>query len=102
MHPASTARKFIRNLAPPLAQAANDHVGTVKEFSAPASPQAPALSVDLASELAQYDAKGPGSTSSATTDTGYVAPGTTGSDEFLSFLEADIPKGEAHRWIASK
>jgi len=81
----------------PAPKAANDHVGSVKEFFAPASPQIPALPADLASELAQYDATEPISTPSITTaDAGHVAPGTTEADAFLSFLEADIPKDEAH------
>jgi len=66
----------------------------VKEFSAPAPPQTPALPADLASEPAQYE---PFSIPSTTTaDAGHVASGTTDAGAFLSFLEADIPKGEAH------
>jgi len=57
---------------------ANDHVGSVKEFSAPALPP------DCASEPAQYDASEPVSTPSATTaDPSYVAPGTTDAERFL-------------------
>jgi len=57
------------------------------------------LPVNLASELAQYDATEPVSTHSATiTDASQVAPGTTDADAFLSFMEADISKDEAHHW----
>ncbi|KAF9649123.1 hypothetical protein BDM02DRAFT_3095272 [Thelephora ganbajun] len=81
----------------PAPKAANDHVGSVKEFSTPTPPQTPALPADLASELAQYDATEPVSTpSSSTADASHVAPGTTEADAFLSFLEADIPKDEVH------
>jgi len=43
------------------------------------------------------DATEPVPTASTTTaDAGHVASGTTDADAFLSFLEAYIPKGEAH------
>jgi len=79
--------------APPQAQDA--HVGVVKDFVAPATPKAPALPADLASELAAYDAAEP--VSDAVVNTTTSEDGPTGADAFLSFLEADPPKAaDAH------
>ncbi|KAF9791319.1 ATP synthase complex subunit H-domain-containing protein [Thelephora terrestris] len=81
----------------PAPKAANDHVGSVKEFSAPAPPQVPALPTDLASELARYDATEPVSAPSVTSaEGGHATSEATEADAFLSFLEADVPKEVHH------
>jgi hypothetical protein len=67
-----------------------------------------ALPADLTSKLAQYDATEPVSASSTTTttttttttDAGRIAPGTVEADAFLSSLQANTLKYEAHRWTA--
>ncbi|KAJ3887995.1 ATP synthase complex subunit H-domain-containing protein [Lentinula edodes] len=81
--------------APPVAKDA--HVGVVKSYSVPLAPKAPSLPSDIASELAAYDTSEPVSASQP------AAPQTSGSEEtvsgadaYLSFLEQDLPKPEAH------
>ncbi|KAJ3856709.1 ATP synthase complex subunit H-domain-containing protein [Lentinula lateritia] len=81
--------------APPVAKDA--HVGVVKSYSVPPAPKAPSLPSDIASELAAYDTFEPVSASQP------AAPQTSGSEEtvsgadaYLSFLEQDLPKPEAH------
>lgn len=70
------------------------HVGVVKAYSAPSTPSAPAAPTDLASELSAYDAAEPSTVETtvnlAQDDTG------AGAQEFLAFLEKDLPKPEAH------
>ena len=44
----------------------------------------------------RYDTRDQPVSSPSTTDAGHVAPGTTDTDVFLSFLEGGIPKDEAH------
>lgn len=63
----------------------------------PPAPKAPSLPSDIASELAAYDTSEPVSASQP------AAPQTSGSEEtvsgadaYLSFLEQDLPKPEAH------
>ncbi|KAF9463343.1 ATP synthase complex subunit H-domain-containing protein [Collybia nuda] len=77
--------------APPAKDA---HVGVVKAYSLPPSPVAPSLPSDLAAELTAYDAVEPTKVEVA------VASGSAeevaGAEAYLSFLEADIPKPEAH------
>ncbi|KAF8918370.1 ATP synthase complex subunit H-domain-containing protein [Mucidula mucida] len=72
------------------------HVGLVKTFSAPIAPQAPALPSDLASELSAYDASEPtlAEVQAATTLSETEVAG--GANAYLDFLEADLPKPEAH------
>ena len=72
------------------------HVGSVKEYAIPAPPKAPLLPVDLASELAAYDAAEPVAMDVAATTSTDAAESATGAEAFLSFLEQDIPKAEAH------
>jgi F-type H+-transporting ATPase subunit h len=87
----------------PSSQVVKYHVSPVKVFFAPALPQAPTFPADLASELAQYDATKPVSTSSATTaDAGHIAPRTAETEAFLSSLEVGVPKDEAHHWTTLK
>lgn len=66
----------------------------MKQFALPPSPQAPAIPADLASELSAYDAVEPSiaSAPSATSSNGEQTNG--GADEFLNFLEQDLPKVE--------
>ncbi|KAF9228116.1 hypothetical protein BS17DRAFT_692671, partial [Gyrodon lividus] len=74
------------------------HVGSVKIFSAPAVPKAPILPVDLAAELAAYDAAEPTKAEvEAVKTTGLSGEEVgRGADAFLSFLEADVKHAEAH------
>ncbi|KLO16662.1 hypothetical protein SCHPADRAFT_822939 [Schizopora paradoxa] len=78
--------------APPPVKDA--HVGVVKAFTAPSTPSAPAAPTDLASELSAYDAAEP-STVEATVNLAEDDSGA-GAQEFLAFLEKDLPKPEAH------
>ncbi len=75
-------------------QVKDAHVGVVKAYSAPATPTAPAAPTDLASELSAYDAAEPSVVETTVNitedDTG------AGAQEFLAFLEKDLPKPEAH------
>jgi len=71
------------------------HVGVVKSYSLPPTPKAPVLPVDLASELAAYDAVEPTLAQTAATPES-TEEGAGGAEEFLSFLEQDVPKPEAH------
>ncbi|CAA7262649.1 unnamed protein product [Cyclocybe aegerita] len=81
----------------PATIAKDHHVGSVKQFSLPPTPKAPALPTDLAGELATYDAaeptlaEAPASTAIATAE-----DATGGAEAFLSFLEQDVPKPEHH------
>ncbi|KAI5119279.1 hypothetical protein M0805_008059 [Coniferiporia weirii] len=81
--------------APPAAKDA--HVGVVKAFHAPSAPQPPTVPADLASELAAYDAAEPTLASAPAAKAADIADDTgAGAKEFLAFLEADLPKPEAH------
>jgi len=85
--------------APPVAKDA--HVGVTKEFSAPKAPTTPALPADLSAELAAYETSEPtlAEVQHATSTAGAHddADGSgAGPKEFLAFLEADLPKEEAH------
>ncbi|GLB44583.1 putative ATP synthase complex subunit h [Lyophyllum shimeji] len=68
------------------------HVGVVKQYTLPPAPQPPMVPTDLASELATYEAQEP-------TKVAAAAPAeeeASGAEEFLTFLEQDLPKEEAH------
>ncbi|KAK4683461.1 hypothetical protein P7C73_g6802, partial [Tremellales sp. Uapishka_1] len=62
----------------------------------PSPPTAPALPTDLAAELANFDKQEPtlGSTSAA--PKAAVTEGGESAEEYLSFLEKDLPKADAH------
>ncbi|KAF5375439.1 hypothetical protein D9615_007972 [Tricholomella constricta] len=80
----------------PAAVAKDAHVGVVKSYSLPPSPKAPALPTDLASDLAAYDVAEPTkaqAVKAAATGEEEVA---SGAEAYLSFLEQDLPKVEAH------
>lgn len=78
-------------------QAKDAHVGAVKAFALPPTPKAPILPADLAAELSAYDAAEPTvATAPASADAPVASSETTGADAFLAFLEADVPKPEAH------
>lgn len=77
-------------------QVKDAHVGVVKSYSLPPSPQAPTLPGDLAAELSAYDATEPALAHPTAKGAEEVAAGPTGADAFLTFLEADEPKAEAH------
>lgn len=77
--------------APP--QPADAHVGHVKSFSQPQTPSAPSTPTDLAAELNSYESAQPSFVQS--TESTSESPKTEESaDEFLAFLEADLPKPE--------
>jgi F-type H+-transporting ATPase subunit h len=63
--------------------------------TAPTPPKAPALPSDLAGELAKFDATEPviGATEAKETP---IAEEGEGADEYLTFLEKDLPKAAAH------
>ncbi|EJD04767.1 uncharacterized protein FOMMEDRAFT_27085 [Fomitiporia mediterranea MF3/22] len=91
----------LRSYKPPPA-AKDAHVGVVKPFTPVTPPKAPSPPTDLASELAAYDAQEPSLSSVSSTSSGAAASSEipdesgAGAKEFLSFLEADLPKPEAH------
>ncbi|KAL5525034.1 hypothetical protein ACEPAF_8903 [Sanghuangporus sanghuang] len=91
----------LRTYKPPLAPK-DAHVGVVKPLSIPPAPQPPSPPSDLASELAAYDAQEPtlaaSSPEKAATSASLDLADDSGSGakEFLAFLEADLPKHEAH------
>ncbi|KAK8846797.1 hypothetical protein IAR55_005885 [Kwoniella newhampshirensis] len=74
----------------------NAHVGAVRSFSAPNPPSAPSLPTDLASELAKFDAEEPTIGGSAPKAAAASTEGGESADEYLAFLEKDLPKHEAH------
>ncbi|KAI0641003.1 ATP synthase complex subunit H-domain-containing protein [Trametes meyenii] len=84
----------LKSYKPPV-QAKDAHVGVVKAYALPPTPQVPTLPADLASELSAYDAAEP-TFAAAAKPVEEVSSGPTGADAFLSFLEADEPKVEAH------
>lgn len=78
-------------------QAKDAHVGNVKVFTSPATPKAPVLPADLATELATYDAAEPTKSEVDVKPTGLAGEEVGGGAEaFLSFLEADVKPAEAH------
>jgi len=82
--------------APPASKdAASAHV---RSFTPPSAPKAPTLPSDLAAELAKFDKVEPtlGATSSKAATSGSAATGGESADEYLSFLEQDLPKKDAH------
>ncbi|OCF39931.1 F-type H+-transporting ATPase subunit H [Kwoniella heveanensis CBS 569] len=81
----------------PAAKSADAHVGSVRTFSAPKAPSAPTLPSDLAAELSKFDAQEPtigGSAPKAAAAA--TAEGNESADEYLKFLEQDLPKAEKH------
>ncbi|TFK37585.1 ATP synthase complex subunit H-domain-containing protein [Crucibulum laeve] len=86
----------IKSYKPPV-QAKDAHVGVVKQYSLPPSPKAPALPSDLASELSAYKSSEPSVAAQAKpTEAAAAEPGAGGAEDFLNFLEQDIPKPEHH------
>ncbi len=80
----------------PILQLKDAHVGVVKNYALPPTPQAPTLPADLAGELSAWDAAEPTVATAAKPATEEPA-GPTGAEQFLAFLEADEPKhDEAH------
>jgi len=79
-------------------QAKDAHAGVVRNYTAPTPPQAPALPTDLAAELSKFDAEEPtiGATSAAKSTGSSTEEVGEGAQEFLAFLEKDLPKEEAH------
>lgn len=76
-------------------QAKDAAAGLVRNYTAPTPPKAPALPSDLAGELAKFDATEPviGATEAKETP---IAEEGEGADEYLTFLEKDLPKAAAH------
>ncbi|KAH6911992.1 hypothetical protein BKA70DRAFT_1422712 [Coprinopsis sp. MPI-PUGE-AT-0042] len=84
-------------LSSPAPAAKDAHVGAVKSFSMPPTPKAPAVPADLASELSAYDAAEPTLETVQASSTGAAEEQAgAGADEFLAFLEKDVPKPEHH------
>ncbi|KIR57376.1 F-type H+-transporting ATPase subunit H [Cryptococcus gattii Ru294] len=79
----------------PAAKAADAHVGSVRSFAAPKAPSAPSLPTDLASELSKFDATEPTIGGSAP-KTVASSEGGESVEEYLAFLEKDLPKADAH------
>ncbi|KAG6829231.1 hypothetical protein H0H92_005233 [Tricholoma furcatifolium] len=79
----------------PAAVAKDAHVGVVKSYTLPPTPKAPVLPTDLASALAEYDATEPSTAPVAQAET-TSDNGASGAEAYLEFLEADLPKKEAH------
>ncbi|KIL64557.1 hypothetical protein M378DRAFT_163007 [Amanita muscaria Koide BX008] len=79
----------------PAAIAKDAHVGVVKSYSLPPAPKPPVLPTDLASELAAYESSEPTLASRAAAQE-TSGEGESGAEEFLAFLEQDLPKPEAH------
>ncbi|KAK6903958.1 F-type H+-transporting ATPase subunit H [Kwoniella mangroviensis CBS 10435] len=82
----------------PAAKSADAHVGSVRTYSAPKAPSAPTLPSDLASELSKFDAEEPviGGSAPKATATATDAEGGESAEEYLKFLEKDLPKADAH------
>ncbi|KAG6890236.1 hypothetical protein C0995_010249 [Termitomyces sp. Mi166 len=78
-----------------ILKAKDAHVGAVKSYSLPPTPKVPVLPTDLASALAEYDAIEPTKAAVAQVESASVEE-ASGADAFLTFLEADLPKQEAH------
>ncbi|RDB17560.1 hypothetical protein Hypma_001001 [Hypsizygus marmoreus] len=78
----------------PAPAAKDAHVGVVKSYTLPPTPKAPAIPTDLAAELSAYDAAEP--TKAEAVAAGTAEEGASGADAYLSFLEQDLPKPEAH------
>ncbi|KAF8229390.1 hypothetical protein L208DRAFT_1286750, partial [Tricholoma matsutake] len=78
------------------AQVAKDaHVGVVKTYNQPSSPVVPSIPSDLAAELAAYDTAEP-TRAEVVATSGQTEDVAGSADAFLSFLEQDLPKPEAH------
>jgi F-type H+-transporting ATPase subunit h len=73
-----------------------DASSSVRSYKAPSSPKAPALPTDLASELSKFDAEEPSFAAPASTKTASTTEGAESADEYLTFLEKDLPKADAH------
>ncbi|KAG6907758.1 hypothetical protein DXG01_007512 [Tephrocybe rancida] len=79
----------------PATIAKDAHVGVVKAYTLPPTPKTPTLPSDLAGELSAYDAAEP--TKAAIAEVASDSDnGASGADAYLTFLEADLPKEEAH------
>ena len=72
-----------------------DAASAVRSYKAPASPKAPTLPTDLASELSKFDAQEP-SFASPAAKKATSTDGAESADEYLTFLEKDMPKADAH------
>ncbi|KAK7045489.1 hypothetical protein VNI00_007742 [Paramarasmius palmivorus] len=72
------------------------HVGSVKQYSAPAAPKAPSLPSDLAAELSAFDASEPTLATAPKPVSSSSADTVSGADAYLDFLEQDLPKREEH------
>lgn len=84
-----------RPIPPTPSHAQESAASQVRAFSAPTAPAAPALPTDLAAELAKFDAVEPtlGNNQAKKAET---AEGGETVEEYLAFLESDLPKAEHH------
>jgi F-type H+-transporting ATPase subunit h len=79
-----------------------DATASIRSFTAPQPPKAPELPSDLAAELSAFDAQEPvlGQSASpakaAAADAAAAAEGGEGVQEYLAFLEKDLPKADKH------
>jgi F-type H+-transporting ATPase subunit h len=73
-----------------------DASSSVRSYKAPSSPKAPTLPTDLASELSKFDAEEPSFASPAAAKKSSATDGAESADEYLTFLEKDLPKADAH------
>jgi len=81
----------------PAPVAKDAHVGVVKKYLSPQRPKAPVLPVDIAGELAAYDATEPTIADAAVASTSVSEDaGAGGAEAYLTFLEQDLPKPVHH------
>lgn len=70
----------------------------MRSFNQPKAPQAPSLPSDLAAELSKFDAENPSfvQASAPKASSANAEEGGESADEYLTFLEKDLPKADAH------
>lgn len=70
----------------------------MRNYTAPSPPKAPALPSDLAAELAKFDAQEPviGQKAQASTSAAAAESEGENADQYLAFLEKDLPKADKH------
>jgi F-type H+-transporting ATPase subunit h len=77
-----------------------DAAASVRSYNAPQPPTAPSLPTDLAAELSKFDAQEPeissASSSASKPSAAASAEGGESAEEYLKFLEKDLPKADAH------
>ena len=79
----------------PKRQPKDAHVGSVKTFAVPPTPNAPTVPADLGAQLSAYDASEPTRAESVTT-AAEDDENAAGAEGFLELIERDLPKPVAH------